>query len=236
MYKIYPPTIKDITKTRDHIKKELTQLGKFSKQEKQMTLVLLSLLAAWIFGDHFKIDSILASFIGLSVLLVLKIIDFEKDMLTEKEAWHTIIWLSSLLLLGQAVESSGFLAVAITQLNSMISSINWPIAITILGLIYGYTHYVFASSVSHLSAMYAIFIGVAIQCGAPSMFTALLFAFLSALFAGLTYYSSTEAVILYNSKYVSIPHFFKYGFIMTTALLAIWMISGIFWWKLIGLY
>jgi len=236
LYTIYPPQIKDISKTRKLIDQELSKLGKFSQQEKQMTIILLSILCAWVFGDYFKIDAILASFIGLSLLILFNILNFEKDLLTEKEAWHTLIWLSALLMLARTLETSGFLEFLVMNLNQMLVGYSWQMALTVLVLVYGYTHYLFASNSSHVSAMYAIFLGTAIKMGAPIMLAGLVFAFTSSLFAGLYYYTSTEAVILYNSKYVPMKDFFKYGIIITTYLFLLWMLSGIVWWKMIGLY
>lgn len=236
LYKIYPPTLKDISKTRVHVDEEISKLGKFSAQEKQMLFILLGILNAWIFGEYLKIDSILVAFLGLSALILLKIIDFEQDLLTEKEAWHTLIWLSTLLMLANSLETSGLLPFLIMHLNNALQGISWQWILAILVLVYGYTHYFFASNSSHVSAMYAIFLGTAVACGAPCMLAALVLAFVSSLFAGLTYYSSTEAVILYNSQYVSMQDFFKYGIIMTSILLCIWMFIGASWWKIIGLY
>ena len=236
LYAIYPPQLKDISKTTGLINDELEKLGKFSTSEKQMLAILLSILCAWIFGDFLKIDAILVSFVGLSCLILSNILNFEKDILTEKEAWHTLIWLSALLMLAKTLEQSGFLEFLVTNLNHILVGMSWPSAITVLVLVYGYTHYLFASNSSHVSAMYAIFLGTAIKMGTPPMLAGLIFAFTSSLFAGLYYYTSTEAVILYNSKYVSMQDFFKYGIIMTSFLFCLWMFTGIAWWKLIGLY
>lgn len=236
LYFIYPPHMKNISKTRKLIDEELKKLGKVSIHEKQMLTVLLLVLSAWIFGDKLNLDAILVSFLGLSALIFLDILNFEKDILTEKEAWHTLIWLSALLMIAQTLERSGFLSILVNNLDLILVGYTWQAAMAILVLIYSYSHYLFASNSSHISAMYAIFLGVAIKAGAPAMLAALVFAFTSSLCAGLYYYTSTEAVILYNSKYVSMKDFFKNGIIMTTALLIIWMSVGTVWWKLIGTY
>ncbi|MGT2596902.1 anion permease [Staphylococcus aureus] len=40
--------------------------------------------------------------------------------------------------------------------------LSWPIVLVILILFYFYSHYLFASSTAHISAMYAALLGVAI--------------------------------------------------------------------------
>lgn len=236
LFHIYPPEITDISKTRELIQSELKKLGKLKKQEIQMLLVLSGILFAWIFGDWLKIDSVWVSFAGTCVLILLKILDFDKDILTEKEAWNTLIWLSSLLMIAKLLTTSGFLNVLVNNIDTLINGFSWYIGLLILMIIYGYTHYLFASNTSHVSAMYAVFVGAAIKTGTPVMLATLIFAFLSSLCGGLYYYTSTEAVILYNSKYVSMKDFFKYGLIMTTTMLVIWMSVGSVWWKITGIY
>jgi len=236
LYMIYPPQITNISKTRSLIHEEIDKLGKISKQEYQMIGVLVFILFSWIFADFLKLDVLLASFIGLGLLLVLDVISFDKDILHEKEAWNILMWLSSLLMLAKLLEKSGFLAIIVNKFDGLLVGFSWPMALIILTLIYAYTHYLFASTASHLSALYAVFLGTAIKLGAPAEFSAWILAFASGLFAGLHYYTATEAVILYNSRYISTREFFKYGLIMSSIILLIWMVFGSMWWKILGMF
>ena len=236
LYYVYPPEISDISGVRSMISEELKKLGKLSFNEKSMIFILFSILAGWVFGESIGLDSLLVTFLGVSSLLVLNILDFEKDVLDEKEAWHTLIWLAVLVMLAQKLETSGFLDFVVNNIEYFISGFAWPLAFAFLILVYFYSHYFFASNTSHISAMYGVFLSVALKAGVPPMLAALSIAYASTLFTGLTYYSSTEAVILYNSKYVSMKDFFRVGIIMSSFLLVTWFSVGAVWWKFLGTY
>jgi di/tricarboxylate transporter len=198
--------------------------------------ILTFVLCGWIIGDYINLDAILTSLIGICGLILLKVLNFEHDLLTEKEAWNTMIWLSVILFLSKTLHKSGFLSLIINNLNFMLIDLNWQLGLVILIILYGYSHYFFASNTAHVSALFALFLGIAVKIGAPAQLSAFIFAFTTSLFSGLSHFSSTEAVLSYNTKYVQAKEFFKYGFIMSTLMLLIWMLIGLIWWKALYLY
>ena len=52
----------------------------------------------------------------------------------------------------------------------------------------------------------------------------------------LTHYGGGAAPILYGAGYVSQNDWWRLGFIITTVNVAIWLILGGAWWKVIGLW
>ena len=104
----------------------------------------------------------------------------------------------------------------------------------IVSLVYFYTHYFFASNVAHIGAMYAPLLIVSIAMGAPPELAALILAFYSSLFGGLTHYGSGPAPILFGAGYTTVGEWWKIGAISSVINIAIWMLIGGAWWKVLG--
>ena len=68
------------------------------------------------------------------------------------------------------------------------------------------------------------------------MLAALAFASISNIMIPLTHYGGGAAPILYGAGYVSQNDWWRLGFIITTVNVAIWLILGGAWWKVIGLW
>lgn len=236
LYAIYKPELTDISETRKMIQQEITKLGKLSLKEMQMIAILLLVFIGWVFGDIIKLDTILTTYIGVTLLICTKIISFEHDLLGDKEAWHTLIWLAILIMMSQKLETLGFLEAISARIESTIEIFPAITRFSVLMIIYFYTHYLFASNSSHISAMYGVFLVVALKLGVTPLIAALSLAYASNIFAGLTYYSSLEAVVLYNSHYASARDFLFYGFILSTFSFAVWFTVGAVWWKILGIY
>lgn len=236
VYWVYPPTIKDISESKNFVAQELNNLGALCVKEKLMIFILTFILAGWIIGPSFSLDSLTISFIGVCMTLCFKIVSWESDLLAEKEAWHTLIWMSILITMAKKLEYLGFVSSISSLVESFVMNFHIFPAFVLLLLIYFYSHYLFAGNSSHITAMYGVFIAVAIKIGVPSILAVLSFGFSSSLFGGLTHYSSIEAVILSNSKYISTANFWKFGFLICSILFFLWFGIGSIWWKIIGLY
>jgi hypothetical protein len=73
-----------------------------------------------------------------------------------------------------------------------------------LGLVYFYSHYFFASSNAHVTAMFGPFLAVALALDTPPFLAALVLGFYTSLFAVLTHYGGAAAPILFGSGYVAL--------------------------------
>ena len=164
--------------------------------------------------------------LAVVVMLLTDVLTWD-DVLNEKGAWNTMFWMGSLIALGSALSKSGFIKYVAEGAGSMIESagISWTLAFVLLILIYVYSHYGFASVSAHIGAMYAAFLTVAIA-----------FAAMSNIMIPLAHYGGGAAPILYGAGYVSQNDWWRLGFIITTVNVAIWLILGGAWWKVIGLW
>ena len=173
--------------------------------------------------------------LGVSVMIITKVLDW-KDILEEKGAWDTMIWMGSLVALADYLSKLGFIPWFAKIVSASIEGIAWLPAFVILLLVYLYAHYAFASLTAHITAMYAAFIAVAVAAGAPPYLVALALAFMSNLCMSLTHYGGSPAPIFFGAGYVDQGTWWKVGFMVSVVNLIIWVGLGSLWWKLLGLW
>ncbi|EJN0185605.1 anion permease [Staphylococcus aureus] len=150
---------------------------------------------------------------------------------------------------GNLITAAMFLTAMAAQLNKLgfipwlsksiatsLGGLSWPIVLVILILFYFYSHYLFASSTAHISAMYAALLGVAIAAGAPPLFSALMLGFFGNLLASTTHYSSGPAPILFSSGYVTQKRWWTMNLILGFVYFIIWIGLGSLWMKVIGIF
>ncbi|UCC29310.1 MAG: anion permease, partial [Phycisphaerales bacterium] len=193
------------------------------------------LLALWIFGGRLGVHSTVAALVGLCVLLVTRVLTWE-DMLNEKGAWNTFIWLSALVMMASQLSKLGLIAWFSATVGGFFTAISWLPAFVMLSLIYFYSHYFFASNTAHISAMYAAFLGVAVGVGAPPLLAALVLGFFSNLFSSMTHYGTGPAPVFFGSAYVKLADWWKLGAVISVVNIAIWLGLGGIWWKFIGIW
>lgn len=152
-------------------------------------------------SDALGIASVVAAMLGLSILLLLGVLDWE-DCLSEKSAWDTLAWFAVLVGMAGQLTNLGIVTwmsncVAIT-LQSF--SLSWPAAFVILQASYFLIHYIFASQTGHVGALYSAFLAMHLASGVPGVLAALALAFNTNLFGSITHYSSGQAAVYYGGK------------------------------------
>jgi len=229
-----PCKVDDAKKIQMHAKEELHAMGPITWQEKVLITVFAALLGLWAFGRFFGVQAAEAALLGVSVLLILKILTW-KEILQEDLAWDTFIWMGILIMMASQLQNLGAVTWFTDQIMAAIPAASWPFQLALLSVIYYYTHYFFASTAAHVSSMYAPFLAIACASGAPPMVSALFLGFLSSLFGAMTHYASGPAPILYAENHVDIKKWWKIGFITSVAYFVLWAGLGAVWWKWLGL-
>lgn len=235
IYKLYPPIITETPNAPALAKKQLKEMGTPSNREWMMFFVFIFLVVFWILGTMLNIKPVVTALAGISLLLLLRVLDWH-DVLKEEHAWDTFIWFSSLITLASSLNKHGFTPWISEQVVKMVGGMGWMSAFLILLLIYFYAHYFFASNTAHVGAMYPAFLLVAIALGTPPMFAILALAFASNLCGGLTHYGSGPAPIFFGSGYVDVKNWWKLGAAVSVANLIIWIGLGSVWWKFLRLW
>ncbi|WP_010489647.1 DASS family sodium-coupled anion symporter [Pseudomonas sp. S9] len=241
LYVCFPPTLKQTPNATLFAKQKLEELGGFKGPEKIMLAVFALLLLLWagvpamVLGEAWKFDATTVALLGLSILLVTGVLTWE-DILKEKTAWDTITWFAALVMMASFLGKLGLIGWFSGVIQQQIGSfgLGWVGVIALLVLVYFYSHYFFASTTAHITAMYAAFLAAGIALGAPPLLLALILAFSSSLMMSLTHYATGTAPIVFGSGYVSLGRWWIAGLVMSIANLAVWGGVGAFWWKVLG--
>ncbi|MDA3048987.1 anion permease [Campylobacter sp. JMF_15 NE4] len=235
LYKIYPPEIKAFPQGKEIAKTELAKIGPMQKSEKCMLGVFIGSLLLWATGTLTGINATNVGMIAVCVMVALKILEWN-DVIGEKGAWDTLMWMGALIALAGGLNKLGFIKWFSDTVAGGMGDINWILIMGILLLIYVYSHYLFASLTAHITAMYAAFGAVAIAAGAPSVFVALVFAYASNLMMPITHYGGAPGPIIFGAGYNTQNEWWRLGFITTLINLFIWTVIGGIWWKVLGLW
>ncbi|AGK55800.1 anion permease [Bacillus sp. 1NLA3E] len=235
IYKLYPPEIKETPEAPAMAAKKLKEMGSLKKQEWYMIGVFLLILALWIFGTSLNINATTTAFIGLGVLLLTQVLSWN-DIKKEEGAWDTLVWFAVLVMMATFLNELGMIPWFSETMKGAVSGMSWIWALVILSVVYFYSHYFFASSTAHVSAMYAAFLTVVIAAGAPPLVSALILAFFSNLFGCMTHYGCGPAPVFFGSGYVTQNKWWSLGFLISIIHIIVWIGVGGVWWKVLGLW
>lgn len=241
LYFLFPPEVKNTPNAKELAQTELAKLGPMKAPE-FITLGVLALMLAmwagvppWLFGPAFDINATTTAWIGLSLLLLTGVLAWE-DILKAKSAWDTLVWFAALVMMATFLGKLGLVGWFATSIQNGIGylGLGWMGASAILVLVYFYSHYFFASTTAHITAMFAAFFTAGVALGAPPMLLALVLAFASSLMMSLTHYGTGTAPIIFGSGYTSLNEWWTAGAVMSVVNLLLLAVVGGVWWTMLG--
>jgi DASS family divalent anion:Na+ symporter len=235
LYKLISPTIRQTPHAKEMAVERLQELGPMEKNEWIMAGTFILLILFWIIGPYISIRPTLVALFGVLILLFSGVLKW-RDVIEETGAWDTFVWFSTFITLTAFLNQFGIANWFSHWVADKFYGFNWITGSLLISLIYFYTHYFFVSSVAHIGVMYAPFLIVMIAIGTPVKLAALVLAFFSSLFGGLTQYSSGPAPIFFGSGFVSVSSWWKIGFLVSLVNIAVWLGIGSVWWKLLGFW
>lgn len=235
LYKIFPPELKETPEAKTLAKDELGKMGKMTVQEKVLSVVFIGAIIGWGTAQITHLDATVIAMAAVCVMLLSDVLNWQ-DVIQEKGAWDAMIWMGGIFGLADNLEKLGIIKVFATSIAQSLSDVSWIVALVSVFLIYVYSTYAFASGVAHIASMYPAFLAVAVSAGAPPYLAALLLAFGSGLYQGLTHYASGPSAIFFSSGYIDQRTWWKLGFFVLFVNLIIWGGIGSAWWKVLGLW
>lgn len=241
IYFLSPPEIKQTPNASVFAKDKLKELGKMKNSEKIMLGVFILLLLLWagalglLFG--ISLDATSVALLGLSLVLLSGVLTFG-EVLAEKAAWNTLVWFSALVMMATLLGKLGvtqFLAEALGEFASIMGLGEISIMI-FLSLAFLYTHYFFASTTAHISAMFFVFYSAGLALGAPPLLYAFIMIASGNVMMALTHYATGTAPVVFGTGYVSLKKWWSVGFIVSIVDIVIMILVGLVWWKILGFY
>ncbi|MBO9645964.1 MAG: anion permease, partial [Pseudacidovorax sp.] len=202
-----------------------------------LLLVLWADVPALLLGKAFSLDATVVALLGLFMLLITGTLDWE-DVLTEKSAWDTLVWFGALVMLAGELNKAGVIGWFSAGLRSGIESsgMGWLPAAAVLVLVFLFSHYLFASTTAHISAMLLAFltVGAHLVPGAYLVPFLLMMAAASCIMMTLTHYATGTSPIVFGSGYVGMGRWWFVGLVMAVVELAVFATVGLLWWKVLG--
>jgi DASS family divalent anion:Na+ symporter len=235
LYRVFPPEIKHTPGASRLASEELKAMGRPKWSEWLMLIVFLLVCILWMTSELHGIDYAAVALLGISVLLITGVLDWE-DLISEKAAWGVFIWYGGLLRMAEVLGQTGITQKFAQASASLTTGWKWWLALAVLLLIYFYAHYVFASITAHVTAMFVPFLIVILAAGTPTYLAVLSLAYFSNLAASLTHYGTTPAPIYFGAGYTTQRAWWTLGLITSLITITIWTVVGFTWWKVLKLW
>lgn len=237
IYKLYPPEIKTIEGSENISKEGLKKLGPVTWQEKILMVLFIVAIALWATGNITKISSTTVALAFLSVSLLTGIISWN-GILEEKGGWNTLIWYGGIIGLATNLAKAGFFKWLATLIQVNInftgfSDLTIYICLVVVSLI---VRYLFASTAAYVTTMIPVLYTIGFAANVSPMPLALLIAFAAGFGSLITHYGGAVGPVLFGTGYVDQKTWWKIGAIMAGYNLLIYLVIGMPYWKLLGLY
>lgn len=233
LYKLYPPEIKNTPEAKVLANKALEEMGPVSRNEKFLLVVFIMLLGLWATTSITKLDTTLIAFMGLSILLVTRVLTW-KDVISEQKAWDTLIWVGGVIVMSDYLNKTGFIPWFAKILENQMVGVGMMTAVVLSFVIYLYSHYFFASMSAHVTAMYAALITLGVAAGAPPFISAFVVAIAANICGCLTHFGTGPAPVYFGAGYIDQKTWWTIGFGISLMHIVIWLGIGGVWWKVLG--
>jgi DASS family divalent anion:Na+ symporter len=241
VYRVLPPEIRHTPGAAEYARDELARMGVMSKRERISLGVLAGMIVLWMTSQWHTaligvaLDVTLVAFLGLVVLIVANVMTWS-EALGERNAWDVFVWYGGLLTMGDVLNKTGSTGALAAWVGSWFVGWTWLPVLMATIVFYFYAHYAFASITAHMLAMFPPFVVMLIGAGVPAALAVYALACLANLTAGLTHYGTTTAPIVFAEGYVSQRDWWRVGFVISVANIAIWATIGFAWWKFLGFW
>lgn len=235
VYKIYPPEVLETPEARAIAEAELKKMGPVKAQEKYVALVFVSCLLLWATSQWTRLDATVVGLIGVTTLLLTNALSWE-DVITEKNAWDTLVWMGGTIAMATYINRLGLIAWFTNAVSGHFSGFPWMVTLLVLLVIFMYSQYAFAGLSAHITAMFPALAALALAAGTPPMLTVISFGVIGNLCGCLTHYASGPSPIFYGSGYTELRTWLKLGFFFSVLHMTVYLALAFSWWKIIGFW
>ena len=212
VYWIYPPEIKEGDEVPKWAANELKEMGPLTRNEIVLAILVFTAILFWIFGADF-INATTVALVAVSLMMILKIVKWE-DIAGNKSAWNTVVLLAFLVSLAEGLSRTGFIHWVDDSIAVYMQGFSPIITMYVLVGLYFFSHYMFASTTPHATAMMPVMLAVGMSVpGIPIREFALLLAMTHGIMGVITPYATGPAPVYYGAGYIPGKDFWRLGFI-----------------------
>src|SRR5690348_8436486 len=230
LYKIYPPETREAPEAPRWAAAELRSMGAVTRKELTLLALVLLALILWIGGAK-HIDPTMAAILVVTLMVILRVVSWN-DILANAQAWNVLVWFATLVTLAGGLADTKFVDWVAKSLAPILSHRGAMAAAVLLIGAYFLLHYLFASITAHVSALFQVFLVVAVTIPGISALTwALLLSYPLGLMGILTPYGTGPSPIYYGSGYIRSRDFWTLGFLLGLLFFVVYVLIELPWLK-----
>jgi L-tartrate/succinate antiporter len=228
VYVIYPPEIRSSPEAPRWAVEQLGQMGPPSKREITLLVLVALALALWIGGTKY-IDPTLAAVVVVVLMVSCGVVTWI-DVLSNRQAWDTLVWFATLVTLASGLAQVKFVDWLANAIAHALIGLGTVAAAALLVGAFFALHYLFASITAHTTALLPVFLGVAVKIpGFSPLAWALLLGYTLGMMGIITPYGTGPSPIYYGSGYVRSTHFWLLGLILGVVFVVVYLTIGLPW-------
>ena len=234
LYKLIDPELKETPETMQLAREELSRMGAMTGKEKILCVIFASALVLWATGSIHHIDSAFVALLGLSAMLLTRILDWS-DITKQHGAWDVLVWMGVLVNMAAYLSKFGLMKWFAGAMSAQFAGMPWMTMLIVLSLVYTFAHYLLASNSAHIMAMFAAFATILVSAGAPVLGVLILLGALCNSASFLTHYGCGVTPIFFGAGFMGQGQWWKIGFIVTVLHIVVWMGVGLPVMKVLGM-
>jgi DASS family divalent anion:Na+ symporter len=231
--RLFPPGVNDTPDAPAMARKELSSMGRLSRDEWIVAVTFAVMVTGWVMADTLRLSLPAVAFAGLGVLLATNVLTLD-DINLQGSTLVTFFWLAVLFALSGQLNELGFMGYVGGKLTALLGGVAWPIAYVVLLGLYVLMHYMFVSQSAQVLALFGVFLDVAVRTGVPTSLMAFALLFASSYFSTITPQGGSQNVIFVGSNYLTQGELYRLGFLTTFFCLLVFLVLGTPWLLLVA--
>jgi DASS family divalent anion:Na+ symporter len=235
--KFCPPDAASMAEVRAGAGRELASMGSINKNELTAAGIFLTILILWSTGTITRIDNTLVAFIGISLMLILGVLDWN-DLAETKEMWSFLIWFGAILGFSAALTKFGFFSwfAGIIKLLLPTAGLEPYTILLLVAALAILPHYFFVSYTGYVVAFSPLIFSFVASTDVPRYPAFFLLAYLMVISCTLTHYGNALGPLLMEKGYNDKKTWWGVGTLITVLHAGLYLTVGVVYWKLIGLW
>ena len=225
---LYPPEMKSGGAVRAWARSELAKLGPVAGREIVLAVIVGLALVLWIAGGSI-IHATLVALLAIGLMLLCRIVQWS-EIVAYQTAWSTLAWFATLVAMADGLGRVGFVKWFAENAAGRLGGVSPAVATVGLLVVFFTSHYLFASTTAHATALIPVLLLVA--QGIPGLDLpqfALQLCMLLGLMGILTPYATGPSPIYYGSGYLPARDYWRLGAIFGAVNLAVFLLVGLPW-------
>ena len=225
-YVLCRPAIKEGTEVAAWAAGELHAMGNLSRPEITLAALVLLALVLWIGGAAY-VNPTTAALVIVALMVLTSVISWN-DIASNKQAWTTLVWFATLITLAEGLNRTGFVSWFANSVASSVGGFSPTTGLIVLVSVYFFSHYLFASTTAHTTAMLPVMLSVGATIpDMPVRKLSMMLVMCGGIMSILTPYAGGPNPVYYGSGYLPAGDFWRLGAIFGVIFFCAWLVFGI---------